>query len=77
MDNKHNANLSDSAALILDVNAYVDSAHLSHYRQTDGTEKLLCRLKELDSNEPFYHKEIYGNYPKDDVLKQGCSYVKY
>ena len=44
-ENKRDVNLSDSAALILDLNADCDSACLVHYRQKDESEKSLCQLK--------------------------------
>ena len=45
MENKRDAKLTDSTALVLDLNADWDSAHLENYRQKDGSEKSLYQLK--------------------------------
>ena len=73
VENKRYTALSDSTALILDLNADIGTAYLEHYCAKDDVENFMCQLKEFNCIEPFDNDSIDSDFPKDIMFENGCA----
>ena len=71
VENKRDAKLLDSSALMLDLNDDICTSCLVQYRAKDDAEISLYQLKEFDCIEPFDYDAIDSDFPKDSMLKNG------